>query len=434
MASRGNQIAVRQIDRRPPIIRLAREMTRLSFLLIAALLVVLAGGAVALSLGGDTVGVAIMLIAAFVAVAVTATNQLMPAPAQPVQIVAGDEGPLHLHPGFAPFVDAIGVPLLLVRDARVLAANQAARALLGEFITGVDVRSAVRHPAAADRLANLDRSDAATIAAPIDLIGIGGPGARWEMRTKMLDGGDCLVVLTDHSARDAIERMRADFVANASHELRTPLAAILGFVETLSDPAAGGDAHVRKRFLSVIDKEARRMQQLVEDLLSMSRIEASKAQAPTETLEWGALIRQVAGELTAAGGPRAADVRLELGPAAPILADRAQMSQLLHNIIGNAMKYGRAGTPVTVRLGFVGGQMAELAVSDESEGIPPEHLPRLTERFYRVDSARSRSLGGTGLGLAIVKHVVERHRGRLDIESEVGVGTTVKVRLPLAAH
>jgi two-component system phosphate regulon sensor histidine kinase PhoR len=173
------------------------------------------------------------------------------------------------------------------------------------------------------------------------------------------------------------------------------------------------------------------MQQLVEDLLSMSRIEASKGHLPTERLEWGALIRQVAAELTAAGGSRASDLRLDLGPAAPIIADRAQMSQLLHNIIGNAMKYGRAGTPVNVRLGLVGGQMAELSVSDEGEGIAPEHLPRLTERFYRVDSARSRSLGGTGLGLAIVKHVVERHRGRLDIESELGTGTVVKVRLPL---
>ncbi|QJQ32495.1 ATPase [Sphingomonas lacunae] len=406
-------------------------MTRLPALLIAALVMLLAGTAVALSVSADWIGIVVMMIAGLVAIGVMATNQLMPVAEPAVTMVSGDDRPLEDQPRFAAFIDAISVPLLLVKDARVMIANNAARGLLGDFITGVDVRSAVRHPAAADRLANLDRTDPATIATPIDLIGIGGPGARWEMRTMLLEDGSCLVALTDHSGRDAIERMRADFVANASHELRTPLAAILGFVETLSDPAAGGDAEVRQRFLGVIDKEARRMQQLVEDLLSMSRIEASKSQAPTERLEWGALIRQVVAELTAAGDKRAADVRMELGPAAPILADPAQMSQLLHNIIGNAMKYGRAGTPVTVRLGFVGGQMAELAVSDESEGIAPEHLPRLTERFYRVDSARSRSLGGTGLGLAIVKHVVERHRGRLDIDSVVGVGTTVKVRLPL---
>ena len=413
---------------------LARDMTRLPALLIAALIMLAVGGLLALSISSEWIGVAVMMVAGLVAVAVMATNQLMPVDNQVVQVISSDEQPLHLHPRFARFTDAITVPLLLVRDGRVLSANAAAKALLGEFITGTDVRSAVRHPAAADRLANLDRTDPATLATPIDLVGIGGPGARWEMRTMPLDEGECLVALTDHTARDAIDRMRADFVANASHELRTPLAAILGFVETLSDPSAGGDADVRNRFLGVIDKEARRMQQLVEDLLSMSRIEASKAQAPTERLEWGSLIRQVAGELSATGDARAGDIRLELGPAAPILADRAQMSQLLHNIIGNAMKYGRAGTPVTVRLGFVGGQMAELAVSDQGDGIPSEHLPRLTERFYRVDSARSRSLGGTGLGLAIVKHVVERHRGRLDIESEVGVGTTVKVRLPLASE
>jgi two-component system phosphate regulon sensor histidine kinase PhoR len=406
-------------------------MTRISFLMIAAMVMLTAGTAVALSISEEWIGIAVTAIAGLVAVGVMATNQLIPVETPAVQLLDSDDRPLQDHRRFAGFIDAISVPLLLVQDARVMIANQAARSLLGDFIIGVDVRSAVRHPAAADRLANLDRTDAATIATPIDLIGIGGPGARWEMRTIMLEDGACLVALTDHSARDAIERMRADFVANASHELRTPLAAILGFVETLSDPAAGGDADVRQRFLSVIDKEARRMQQLVEDLLSMSRIEASKGHLPTERLEWGALIRQVAAELTAAGGSRASDLRLDLGPAAPIIADRAQMSQLLHNIIGNAMKYGRAGTPVNVRLGLVGGQMAELSVSDEGEGIAPEHLPRLTERFYRVDSARSRSLGGTGLGLAIVKHVVERHRGRLDIESELGTGTVVKVRLPL---
>lgn len=409
-------------------------MTRAPSLLIAAALMIVAGGGVALTIGTDWPGVAIMALAGLIAVGVTATHLLLPTPVPTTVTVSVDDQPLYRHPGFAGFIDAIGVPLLLVKDARVLAANRAARDLLGDFIAGVDVRAAIRHPAAADRLANLDRSDAATIATPIDLIGISAPGERWEMRTMMLDSGDCLVALTDHSARDAIDRMRADFVANASHELRTPLAAILGFVETLSDPDAGGDAAVRNRFLGVIDKEARRMQQLVQDLLSISRIEASKAQPPTETLEWGALIRQVTGELTATGDARSADIRLDLGPPAPIRGDRAQMSQLLHNVIGNALKYGRAGTPVTVRLGFVGGQMAELAVSDEGDGIPADHLPRLTERFYRVDSARSRSLGGTGLGLAIVKHVVERHRGRLDIDSVVGVGTTVKVRLPLVAE
>lgn len=401
-------------------------------LLIAALLVVIGGAVLALSMGTSAPGVIVMTVAALAAFGVSATNQLMPVPVSPVPMSSLGDEPLESHPRFAELIDAIGQPLLLIEDARVVSANKAARDLLGDFIVGADVRSAIRHPAATDRLANLDRTDPAIVATPIDLVGISAPGERWEMRTTLLSDGQCLVALIDHSPRDAIDRMRADFVANASHELRTPLAAILGFVETLSDAEAGGNADVRHRFLGVIDKEARRMQQLVEDLLSMSRIEASKAQAPTEILEWGALIRQVVGELSTTSGARAADLSLDLGPSTSIRADRAQLSQLLHNIIGNAMKYGRAGTPVTVRLVTANNRMAELAVQDQGEGIPSEHLPRLTERFYRVDSARSRSLGGTGLGLAIVKHIVERHRGRLDIESSVGVGTTVRVRLPLA--
>lgn len=174
------------------------------------------------------------------------------------------------------------------------------------------------------------------------------------------------------------------------------------------------------------------MLRLVEDLLSISRIEASKGYLPDEVIDLAELIRDVAAEIAATTDPRGEDVALQLEGPAPVKADRAQLSQLLHNIIGNAMKYGRAATPIRVRLAPAGAQMVELSVADEGDGIPADALPRLTERFYRVDSARSRTLGGTGLGLAIVKHVVERHRGRLDIESREGEGTIVRVRLPLA--
>ena len=248
-----------------------------------------------------------------------------------------------------------------------------------------------------------------------------------------LEGAAVLVSLDDQSGRDAVERMRADFVANASHELRTPLAAILGYVETLLDPAAGADSALRARFLGIINNEAQRMQQLIEDLLSISRIEASKAQPLDEVLSLADLTRSVVAEITAGGRPRAADIALTLTQDGTIRADRAQLSQVIHNLIGNAMKYGRAGTPVRVALDTTGHGLVRLSVTDEGEGIPAEHLPRLTERFYRVDSARSRALGGTGLGLAIVKHVTERHRGRLDIASEVGKGTTVSLFLPPAA-
>jgi two-component system phosphate regulon sensor histidine kinase PhoR len=179
--------------------------------------------------------------------------------------------------------------------------------------------------------------------------------------------------------------------------------------------------------------EARRMQQLVDDLISLSRIEAEKFRVPQTPIDLGSLIEEVGRSIRA--GQRDDERQLVFEAAddvRPIAGDRIQLSQLLHNLIGNALKYGRPGTPVRIDLHNDAGSMARLSVSDEGDGIAPEHLPRLTERFYRVDPGRSRAMGGTGLGLAIVKHIVERHRGRLDIESEVGKGTTVHVLLPLA--
>jgi two-component system, OmpR family, phosphate regulon sensor histidine kinase PhoR len=222
--------------------------------------------------------------------------------------------------------------------------------------------------------------------------------------------------------------MRVDFVANASHELRTPLASLLGYVETLREDA-GDDPETRRRFLKIVFGEAQRMQRLIEDLISLSRIEAEKYRAPDKAVNLAELIGQVAIELS--GSPRAADLVTQLADVPPVAGDPTQLSQVLHNIIGNAMKYGREGTPVTIALQPDGESMVRLTIADEGEGIPAQHLPRLTERFYRVDSGRSRSLGGTGLGLAIVKHIIERHRGRLDIASMVGKGTTVTMLLPV---
>lgn len=386
---------------------------------------------VAYSLGSNP-GSLFVMVAAGLACAIAAVfiarEPAAPVPEAPPAPPA--PRPIHEHPEFAGLFDAMRLPLLLVGDGRVRAANRSARELLGSFIVGADVRTAIRHPAAADRLAN---PRAGSHGGTIDLVGIGRPGQRWEMRTRALDDGSRLVMLNDQTARDAVERMRSDFVANASHELRTPLAAILGFVETLSDPDAGNDPALRTRFLSVIDKEARRMLRLVEDLLSISRIEARKAELPTEAHDLGRLVRDAVAEIAAGGNSRAQDIAVEGGEGVQVRADPAQMSQLVHNIVGNAMKYGHPGTPVSVRIVPSGPQMVELSVSDCGDGIPAEALPRLTERFFRVDSARSRTLGGTGLGLAIVKHVVERHRGRLDIDSVEGQGTTVRVRLPLAS-
>jgi two-component system phosphate regulon sensor histidine kinase PhoR len=328
----------------------------------------------------------------------------------------------------APVIEAIVEPVLMVAGNRVTEANAAARALLGEHILGEDVRLAIRHPAATERLADPggDRDEEG-----VSLIGLGARDQRWEMRVSPIEQGRRIVQLIDRTGRHAAERMRVDFVASASHELKTPLASILGYVETLADPEAGGDAALRERFLKVMAGEASRMQRLVDDLLSLSRIEAGKSTQRAGPVDIAALADTVAGELSDSGDPRSADLVLDADAGSvPVQGDRAQLSQMLHNVIGNAMKYGRAGTPVTVSIARPRPGLVRITVADQGEGIAPEHVPRLTERFYRVDPGRSRAVGGTGLGLALVKHIVERHRGRLDIASVRGMGTTVTVLLP----
>jgi two-component system phosphate regulon sensor histidine kinase PhoR len=207
----------------------------------------------------------------------------------------------------------------------------------------------------------------------------------------------------------------------------------LGFIETLADPELGKDTETRNRFLKIMDGEARRMQRLVDDLMSLSRVEAEKYRAPETAVDLSELVAEVVGVFRSSHGDRGRDVEMALPPGMPMVqGDRVQLSQLLHNLIGNSAKYGRPGTPIAVALIPGPGAMIRLTVADEGEGIAPDHLPRLTERFYRVDSGRSRAMGGTGLGLAIVKHIVERHRGRLDIASTLGKGTTISVLFPVA--
>jgi two-component system phosphate regulon sensor histidine kinase PhoR len=354
-----------------------------------------------------------------------------PLPAPPPAIAeAPDEASVEspAPQGSTPVIEAIAEPVLMVAGNRVIEANSAARTLLGEHILGEDVRLAIRHPAATERLADTGGDhDGEGVA----LIGLGVRDQRWEMRVSPVENGRRIVQLIDRTGSYAAERMRIDFVASASHELKTPLASILGFIETLSDPEAGSDARLRERFLKVMAGEAARMQRLVDDLLSLSRIEAEKYAVPTDWVDIADLAETVVREVSEAGDPRAGDIVLDSAPdIAPLHGDRAQLSQMLHNVISNAMKYGRPGSPVTVSIAQPRPTMVRVSVADLGEGIPPEHVPRLTERFYRVDPGRSRAVGGTGLGLAIVKHIVERHRGRLDIASVRGMGTTVTLMLP----
>lgn len=389
--------------------------------LLWALVLALATAVVVVVMTGD---LGPGLIAGVGAVAAVLLGGLeRPQPDAPRRESEGDDFP----PVLTEMLDAVVQPVILVRNARVVLANRAALQEIGRHILGEDVRVAIRHPAAAARLA---QSDGAEADRPIELVGLGSIDKRWEMRVDAA-GPYRAVQLIDRTGAYAAERMRVDFVANASHELRTPLASILGFIETLGDEA-GDDPEVRGRFLRVMFDEARRMQRLVEDLISLSRIEAEKHRLPDTPVDLASLVEEVRAEIADADRDRGEAVVATVDPDVPdVCGDRARLSQMLHNLIGNALKYGRLGTPVTVALRRDGG-MVRLSVADQGEGIAPEHIPRLTERFYRVDAGRSRTLGGTGLGLAIVKHIVERHRGRLDIASRPGIGTTVTVLLPPA--
>ncbi len=312
-------------------------------------------------------------------------------------------------------LDAVTDPLILLSEARVIHGNRAAHDLFGAQFEGQDIRLAIRHPALAALLGDTQATGIEEIS------GLGGSTRIWEVRIEAAGDNLRLIHMDDRSARHAAERARVDFVANASHELRTPLANISGYVETLTDDEAGGDVATRARFLSIIASETKRLSALVEDLMSLSRIEADKNLEPRDIIDLGQLIARVTGER------RESIVKSIETAECLIRGDAAQLSQLTHNLIDNAVKYGKVGGDVTVTLAKLPNDQINLSVSDQGIGISSEHIPRLTERFYRVDAGRSHSAGGTGLGLSIVKHIAERHRANLDIKSEIGVGTTVSL-------
>jgi two-component system phosphate regulon sensor histidine kinase PhoR len=251
-----------------------------------------------------------------------------------------------------------------------------------------------------------------------------------------------LVLARDRTRETRLDAMRADFVANASHELRTPLTSLIGFIETLRGPAEG-DVAAQRRFLTIMAEQAARMHRLIDDLLSLSRIEMVEHAAPSGAVALEPLLRRVAEGFEPRLKPRGTRLELEIEAGLPsIPADADQLAQVLTNLLDNAVKYGREGGRVRLSARRVepasGTQRGvrrpglAIAVTDDGPGIPPEHLPRLTERFYRVDAGRSRAVGGTGLGLAIVKHIVNRHRGRLEITSAPGQGACFEVWLPEA--
>ncbi|MDX2143651.1 MAG: ATP-binding protein [Rhodospirillaceae bacterium] len=342
-------------------------------------------------------------------------------------------------------LDCLPDPLLLLdKQRRVIEANQAAQILLERGLTGLDLASVIRDPKvleAADAALREDRRTETqfTLTTPVERTF----GALLvPLKTPVKDGTALILALQEQTERLKMDRMRADFVANASHELRTPLTAVLGFIETLRG-AAKDDAEAREQFLDIMLKQATRMTRLIDDLLSLSRIEMREHARPTEAVDLGNVLRGTADLLDTQAKQKRCEIRIDVPATLPrAIGDASELGQVVFNLAANAIKYGGEGGPVELSAALVPvrplsmpgqGPCLKIAVRDYGEGIAKEHLPRLTERFYRVDTARSRELGGTGLGLAIVKHITNRHRGALVIESEVGKGSTFSVYLPIAS-
>jgi two-component system phosphate regulon sensor histidine kinase PhoR len=328
--------------------------------------------------------------------------------------------------------------LLLSGQGRIRLANGAAKERLGVWVIGQSYISVLRQPA---------------LLAPVETALFDGRAgtARFNHSSGELelpydvtvtplsreaDGTwAVLLVFRDLSERSTSESMRRDFVANVSHELKTPLTAVIGFVETLQGPARDDPAG-RDRFLGLMAQELARMNRLVSDLLSLSRVEGQSRQRPRETVDLVAVLAEAIDALRPGAEADRVDVVLDAPDVATAPGDAGQLGQVAMNLIENAVKYGARPGRVTVTVDemdrdpVIKGPAWRIRVADQGEGIAPEHIPRLTERFYRVDTGRSRHQGGTGLGLAIVKHIVNRHRGRLKISSRIDVGTEIAVLLP----
>ena len=336
-------------------------------------------------------------------------------------------------------VQAYPNPVLLIgRDERVVAANGAAEVVIGPDLGGRHYISALRQPDVLDAIegAFLDGEMHGTRY-------LGQAGQRdttWKVTAapvRLSAGRAVLLSFEDITAVEEAGQMRRDFVANVSHEMRTPLTALLGMVETLRGPAKD-DEGARDRFLGIMEREAGRMSHLVDDLLSLSRVEENERLKPVDEVNLSALVSEVVEVLQPVAAQAGLALRLTT-PDAPVLVagDEGQLRQVLNNLLENAIKYGTGGESVDVGLSGPDHDASlrtvdvRLSVRDHGEGIASHHIARLTERFYRIDAHRSREVGGTGLGLAIVKHIVNRHRGRLRIESELGEGSRFSVVLPV---
>ncbi|TYB81121.1 ATP-binding protein [Maritimibacter fusiformis] len=334
-------------------------------------------------------------------------------------------------------ISALPAPTLVIdQEERIVALNGAADTLLGRNVVGQIFTAALRHPDLVEAVERclLDRTPRRTTYR----ITVNGSDVLYDVHLQAIaDTGLLLLSFQNVTDLAQAERMRRDFVANVSHELRTPLASLIGFIETLRGPARE-DVDARDRFLNIMADEAGRMNRLVGDLLSLSRVEADERVRPTTRLDLRDVLQTTVQNLDRLAADSGVTLRPQLGSAPlGVLGDADQMLQVFTNLIENAIKYGGENqyVDITAQTGVhdpvLRGPALQIVVADHGPGIDPIHLPRLTERFYRVDSHRSRELGGTGLGLAIVKHILNRHRGRLKATSRPGQGAQFTVILPL---
>jgi two-component system, OmpR family, phosphate regulon sensor histidine kinase PhoR len=342
-------------------------------------------------------------------------------------------------------LESLPQPLILLNENRqIVRATAGAKKLFGNTAAGRDFSSLIRTPkmleavdevlaGARDQLIEFNIEFPSMMSVSAQIQRLSAPAA---------DGSVLVITLFDVTEIKKVQKMRTDFVANASHELRTPLSVLSGSIKTLQGPARG-DLAGQAKFLDMMEQHTTRMTRLIDDLLSLSRIELSASMVPEGTVDLYSVLSNIVVMLEVPAARRG--IRIELEPGLgirQITGDEVEISQLFRNLIDNAVKYSNENSTVRIRLretlrpAASGGrddiQYLEVAVTDEGAGIPAEHIPRLTERFYRVDTARSREMGGTGLGLAIVKHIVGRHRGILDIHSLEGQGSTFTVFLPVS--
>ena len=335
---------------------------------------------------------------------------------------------------------AVPDPMLFIdSEGRIAEINPAAEALFGAWILGRGYHTAFRQPLLLDKIEAVLNGETSVETRFVKAEQTGEVLFRVLLTPLSPEQGrprGLVLHFTDISHLREAKEMRRDFVANVSHELRSPLTALLGFIETLRG-AAQNDAAARDRFLGIMEEQALRMNRLIGDLLSLSRVESTERQRPSNEIDLREVLMQVMDGLRPLCEERGnvLDLSADEGPHR-VRGDWDQLTQVFTNLAENALKYGGAGKPVTLRLGTgqgkgaMKGPVVTVEVIDRGEGIATHHLPRLTERFYRVDSHRSREMGGTGLGLAIVKHIVNRHRGRLGIASRKGEGSTFSVTLP----